>query len=107
MSFVLELLFEIFIEGILELVGYCYIKLLTFLVPDKIISNTSKKKIEKIIKIISGILAIVMIVGLPFLICDEPFIKTIGKYMTFIPLTIIILQIILGITVKIILHFKK
>ena len=107
MGFLTELFLEIFAEGILELILHCYIKLMTLIVPDKIISDTAKEKIKFAIKIVAGILAIVLIIGLILLIQEEPFIKTIGKYMTFIPLIIIVLQIILGITVQIINCFKK
>ncbi len=107
MSFLTELFLEIFVEGIFELVGYCYIKLMTLIVPDKKISDTAKEKIKSAIKIVAGILAIVLVIGLILLVQEKPFIKTIGKYMTYIPLTIIVLQIILGITVKIIDYFKK
>ena len=107
MSFVLELLFEIFVEGILELFSYCYVKLMTLIVPDKTISDTAKVKIKIAVKAVAGILAIVLIIGLILLLQEDSLIKTIGKYMTFIPLTIIILQIVSGIIFKTINHFKK
>ena len=44
MSFLAELFLEIFVEGIFELVGYCYIKLMTLIVPDKKLVIPQKKK---------------------------------------------------------------
>ena len=38
---------------------------------------------------------------------EDPFMKSIGEYMTYIPLFIIVLQILMGIAVKIVGHFKK
>ena len=82
MGCLLELFFEIFFEGIFELIVYCYIKLMT-------------------------ILGIVLVIGLIFLIQDDPFIKNIGKYMTYIPLAIIALQAALGIITKAMIYFKR
>ena len=47
------------------------------------------------------------IIGFLLIIQDDPFFKNIGKYMTYIPLSIIALQVLLGILFKIALRFKK
>ena len=104
---VLELFFEIFVEGIFELIGHCYIKLMQLIVPDKIVSEETKKTIRNIATTFAALLAIVLIIGFIFLIQDDPFVKNIGKYMTYIPLGIMALQVLIGILVKLVGHFKK
>ena len=107
MGCLLELFFEIFVEGIFELIGYCYIKLMQFIVPDKKVSEKTKKTIRNIATTFAVLLAIVLIIGFILLVQEDLFVKNIGKYMTYIPLSIIVLQILLGIIVKIVDRFKK
>ncbi|MBQ7330679.1 MAG: hypothetical protein IJW94_02665 [Oscillospiraceae bacterium] len=107
MGCLLELFFEIFVEGMFELVGHCYIKLMQLIVPDKTISEKTKKTIKNIATTFAALLAVVLIIGFVLLLQEDPFIENIGKYMTYIPLSIMVLQILLGIIVKIVGHFKK
>ena len=107
MSCLVELFFEIFVEGLFELIGYCYIKLMTMIVPNKAINDHTKKQIKTIATSVAAVLVIVLIIGLILLVQDEPFIKNIGKYMTYIPLALIVLQIVLGLVVRTVNHFKK
>ena len=107
MGCLLELFFEIFVEGIFELIGYCYIKLMQFIVPDKKVSEKTKKTIRNIATTFAVLLAVVLIIGFILLVQEDLFVKNIGKYMTYIPLSIMVLQILLGIIVKIVDRFKK
>ena len=107
MGCLLELFFEIFGEVIFELIGHCYIKLMHLIVPDKTVSEETKKTIRNIATTFAALLAIVLVIGFILLIQDDPFIKNIGKYMTYIPLGIMALQVLIGILVKIVGHFKK
>ena len=100
-------LYNIFVEVIFELIGYCYIKLMQLAVPDKKVSEKTKKTIRNIATTFAALLAIVLIIGLILIIQDDPFINNIGKYMTYIPLAIMALQVLVGISVKIVGHFKK
>lgn len=107
MGCLLELFFEIFVEGIFELIGYCYIKLMQLIVPDKKVSEKTKKTIRNIATTFSVLIAVVLIIGFILLVQEDLFVKNIGKYMTYIPLSIMVLQILLGIIVKIVDRFKK
>ncbi|MBP3478418.1 MAG: hypothetical protein J6K03_02910 [Oscillospiraceae bacterium] len=107
MGCLLELFFEIFVEGLFELIGHCYIKLMQLIVPDKTVSDKARRTIKNIATTFAVLLAIVLIIGVVFLIQEDPLIKNIGKYMTYIPLTIMALQVLVGILVKIIGHIKK
>ncbi len=107
MGCLLELFFEIFGEGIFELIGYRYIKLMQLIVPNKKVSEKTKKTIRNIATTFAVLLAVVLIIGFILLVQEDLFVKNIGKYMTYIPLSIMVLQILLGIIVKIVDRFKK
>ena len=107
MGCLLELFFEIFVEGIFELIGYCYIKLMQLIVPDKKVSEKTKKTIRNIATTFAALSAIALIIGFILLIQDDPFINNIGKHMTYISLAIMALQVLMGISVKIVGYFKK
>lgn len=107
MGCLIELFLEIFVEGIIELFGYCYIKLMQLIVPDKTVSEKTKKIIKNIATAFAVLLLVILIIGFILLVQEDPFIKTIGKYMTYISLPIMALQVFAGILVKIIGLFKK
>lgn len=107
MGCLLELIFELFVEGIFELIGHCYIKLMQLIVPDKTVSEKATKTIRKIATTFAALLAIVFIIGLVLFVQEEPYFKNIGRHMTYISLTIMAVQVLLGILVKLIGHFKK
>ncbi|MBQ7089022.1 MAG: hypothetical protein IJN04_05195 [Clostridia bacterium] len=107
MGCVLELLFEITVEGMLELIGHIYIKLMQLIVPNKTVSDKTKKYLKKVVTKVSALLAIVLIIGLIFLVQEDALLKTIGQCMTYIPLSIIVLQVLLGIVLKVIDFCKK
>ena len=102
-----ELFFEIFAEALFELIGYCYIKLMQLIVPDKTVSETAKKKIKNIATTVAALLAVALIIGVILILQQDPLIKNIGKYMTFISLAVMALQVLAGIVIKIVTHIKK
>ena len=107
MGCVLEFLFEITVEGMFELIGYIYIKLMQLIVPNKTVSDETKEHLKKVVTTVAVLLAIVLILGLIFLVQEDVLLKTIGKYMTYIPLAIIVLQVLLGIVLKAVDSCKK
>ncbi len=102
MGCLLEFLFEIIFEGVFEVIVYAYMKLMTLIVPEKKITDQTSTKIKNIVITVSVLLGIILVVGVILLLPPDPAINTIGKYMTFIPLTVIGIQVILGIVMKII-----
>jgi uncharacterized Tic20 family protein len=107
MGCLLELIFEIFVEGIFELILHCYTKLMQWIVPDKMVSEETKETLRNFATTVAVLLALVLIIGVLLILQEDPVIKNIGKHMTYIPLQIIVLQIILGIVVRIVGRFKK
>ncbi len=97
----LELLFEILIQGVLSLVMSVYLKVAHFWVPQKEISARTKFKIQNVITVISVLLVLSVVLGLVFLLPPDEKWNTVGKYMTWIPLSVIGVQILLGIFVLI------
>ena len=110
MGCLFEIFIEIFIEGILNLVMFIYLKLAHMLVPNKKISEKTEIQVRDIITIVSVLLVISLVIGLTFLLQDDAAVNAIGKYMTFIPLSIIGLQVVLSIVVmiaKLVKRYKK
>ena len=110
MGCLFEIFIEIFIEGILNLVMFIYLKLAHMLVPNKKIPKKTETKVQNIITIVSVLLVLSLFIGLIFLLTDDTAFNAIGKYMTFIPLSIIGLQVVLSIVVmiaKLVTRYKK
>ena len=110
MGCLFEIFIEIFIEGILNLVMFIYLKLSHMLVPNKKISEKTETKVRNIITIVSLLLVLSLFIGLTFLLPGDAALNAIGKYMTFIPLSIIGLQVVLSIVVmiaKLVKRYKK
>ena len=102
-----EILLELVVNGILELVMFVYLKLTSLFVPNKVVSPKEKNKIQNIVTIISVLLTLTLFIGLLFLLPDNPLFHTIGQYMTFIPLSILGIQVVLGIAIIIAKVIKK
>ena len=110
MGCLFEIFVEIFIEGILNLVVFIYLKIAHMLAPNKKITEKAENKARNIITIVSLLLLVSLSIGLAFLAPDDTTVNAIGKYMTFIPLSIIGLQVVLSIIVmivKLVKHHKK
>ena len=101
MGCLFEIFLQIFVEGTLGLFMFVYLKLAHILVPDKVITEKAEQKIKNVITTISVLLVLVLFIGFLFLLPNNKIFNAIGKYMVFIPLVIIGLQIVLGIIVTI------
>ena len=94
----------------MNLVMFIYLKLAHMLVPNKKIPKKTETKVRNIITIVSVLLVLSLFIGLIFLLPGDAALNAIGKYMTFIPLSIIGLQIVLSIVVmiaKLVKRYKK
>ncbi len=107
MGCLFEVFLQVFVEGVLELFMSVYVKLAHVFVPDKKVTEKTAKKAKDIITTISALLILTLFLGLLFLLPDNEIFNLVGKYMTFIPLAIIGLQIILGIIVTVIKIIKR
>ena len=107
MGCLFEILLEILLEGILSLVMFIYMKLACVCVPNKKITKETEKKVQKIITTISALLVLTLFIGLIFLFAGDTKFNVIGKFMTFIPLSILVLQIVLNIVIMIVKFVKR
>ena len=55
----------------------------------------------------SVLLILTLFMGLLFLLPDDPLFHTIGQYMTFIPLIILGVQVVLGVTIIVVKLIRK
>lgn len=107
MGCLFELFAEILLEGILDLVWFSYIKIAHIWVPSKEIPPKTENRIKNIVTTVSVLLVLTLFIGLMFLLPDDKTIHAIGKYMTFIPLSIIGLQVVLGMIVMVVKLVKR
>ena len=59
MGCLLELIFEIFVGGMFELIGHCYIKLMQLIIPNKTVSEKAKRTIKNIATTFAALLAVI------------------------------------------------
>ena len=107
MGCLFEIFFEILIEGILSLVMSVYLKVAYILVPNKEVTEKEKDRVKNIITTVSAILVLILFIVVILLLSGEESFSTFGKYMTFIPLSVIGLQIILSVVVLIVRAVKR
>lgn len=94
MGCLFEFIFDVFIDG--------WFDLMLLIVPEKWSNKRLQIFLKIIVVIITCLLFIVMFLGVFALISDDEYTKTIGRYMVYIPLAISLVQILLGITLRII-----
>lgn len=107
MGCLFELILQLFIEGTVELLMSVYLKLSSALIPDAVQSEKNKTKIKNTITTISVFEVLFLFLGIIFLLPNDPTFDIIGKFMTFIPLSIIVLQLIIGIIFTILKNKSK
>ena len=107
MDLILELIVELVFELVCEGVVFIYLKLMCLIVPQKKNDPCGRENAEHTVKIFSVILMVIIFVGLIFIISGDSTFHTVGLFMTYIPLSVISVQIIAGICLKIIKSLKK
>lgn len=108
----MECLFEFFIEIIgeafIECMMYFYMWLMRLIIPDKVLSEKTQKRVRQAVTAYAALLLICLIVGIIVLLVTlETEYKIIGQCMTFIPLGLMAFQFVLGIAFRIYLTAKK
>ena len=99
LMFTLEFLIDEIITG--------WFFLMEWIIPEKYISNTLRIVLKIIVLIFSGILFVLMILGIFAIISDDVFTKQIGRYLLFIPLGISAVQILFGAVIRLISKKKE
>lgn len=96
MGCLFELIFDIFLEGSMELTAWCYIKIIQLIVPEKTFSERTRKTVKTVTGIIGMLCFLAILVGLIMLLQDGTMTKTAGKYTVLIALTLSLLPMVLG-----------
>lgn len=107
MGCIFELFAEFVLEVLLEAVMFVYLKLASLLMPDKDIPENTRKRLHTITSVISALLTVTLFVGVSLLFADERTIWTIGMWLTFISLSVLGIQLALGIAVIIVKERRK
>lgn len=104
----MECLFEFFVEfigeAVIEGVGCLYMWLMRRIIPEKTLSPDAEKRVRRIVTVYSALLLVSLIVGVVFLLSNKFIV--LGKCMTFIPLSLIGLQLVAGIAFRIFLAVR-
>lgn len=98
-EFIVEIVFGSMIEG--------YFYLMTLIAPERSPNQKTRNAIMVFATAIAGILFVVLFIGIFISLSDDAYTKMIGRYMVFIPLAIILIQILLGIILRLIVKRKK
>ena len=94
---------ELLVDGIIG--GWFY--LMEWIIPDRYITRTLRIVLKVFVWIFSGLLFVIMFLGIFAIISPDPDTHLLGKYMILIPLGISAIQILLGVIVRIIVKRKK
>ena len=78
-----------------------------WIIPDRYITRTLRIVLKVFVWIFSGLLFVIMFLGIFAIISPDPDTHLLGKYMILIPLGISAIQILLGVIVRIISKRKK
>ena len=100
MGCLLECFFEVFLEVIFELIFQLIVELANFITPGTIFTAKTRRIFRNVTAAVLIILFFVLIFGFLFLISNQQPYKTIGQYMTYIPLGIFAVNICLGIVLR-------
>ena len=107
MGCLIEFLFELVFEVVFELILTVYIELMTLLVPDHQFSPKLRERVKKGVTAFAAILLLCAFIGLILFLQTPITVKTVGKYMMFIPLGIIGVQTVAGIIYRIVRAIKR
>ncbi len=93
-EFLFELVLEVFFEG--------YIKLMQLFTEKLNVSPDRRKKINSAVRIYAAILLVSLFCGLILLLINSPTLKLIGNLLALIPIILSVIQIVVGLLLKLI-----
>lgn len=96
MGCLFELIFEIFLEGSMELTAWCYTKIIQLIFPESTISERTRNTIKLVTGIIGMLCFFAVLVGLIMLFQDGSMTKKAGGYTILIALIVLLLPMVLG-----------
>ena len=96
MGCLFELIFDIVLEGSMELTAWCYIKIMQLIFPGETISERTRKTVKLVTGIIGMLCFLALFVGLIMLFQDGSMTKKAGLYTISIALIVLLLPMALG-----------
>ena len=103
MDWLFEIFGEIFLYGNSHLLTLLYSKILCLFAPHKRLSKQTEARIKTVATVISVLLLLTLGVGLTFCFAwsaeSNPTLHTVGLYMTFISLSVILFHMLLSLVV--------
>lgn len=91
---------EFFADVFLETVAYAYIELMFLIVPEHKLSHKAERIVRISVYVFTVILLLAIGAGIVLILQPNQSLKTVGYYLTFIPLTITVIQIAAGIIIR-------
>ena len=107
MGCLFEFIFEVVFTGLFHLLLEGYIAISFLIIPRDGISKARENKIRKTLTGFFAILLLFVLFGVIFMLPNMPVLNIVGKYMTFVSLSIIGLQILIGIVAAAVRAIKK
>ncbi len=95
----MEILLEFFFEIIVEGVGSLWMYLMCLVLP-KGLSKRARAVLRGCVAVLCVVIFLSMLIGVILMCSEGALTQTVGRYLFFIPLAITLLQILLGIVVK-------
>ncbi len=93
-------IFELLYEIVFEIFGEYYINLMTMVIPPKKFYVTTESKLRKLLTVYAVALVLLIIAGLVMVLQNKKAIQHIGGYFLYIPMGLIIVQILTGLAVR-------
>ncbi|MBQ8797130.1 MAG: hypothetical protein IJZ56_02930 [Oscillospiraceae bacterium] len=107
MGCIMEFLIELFFEGLIELIGYSYVKVVSWILPKHKFSEKLRQRIKTGVLVVFVIAFLTLIIGVGILSDGEPGAALTGRYMTVASLAVIGVPLVLGVLVKVITILRK
>lgn len=103
-----EALSELVLEVVFDLIDYCRAKLVQPMIPEKALTEKSRKIVKVLFTVINGVSLFALVIGILMLVSDDSCAgKRIALYTVCIASGIILLPIAAGLCVKIAKRLRK
>jgi hypothetical protein len=107
MGCLIEILFDVLLEGCMAVTAHCYLKLFQLIFPRLAVSERTRDVIKCVTGIIGLCLELALIIGIIMVFQSGSVTKTVGKYTVLISVVLLLLPIASGILAWIIRRCRK
>ena len=107
MGCLIEILFDVLLEGGMAVTAHCYLKLFQLMFPRLAVSERTRDVIKCVTGIIGLCLELALIIGSVMVFQSGSVTKTVGKYTVLISAFLLLLPVALGILAWLMHRFRK